>query len=34
MARVLILKVHITEKLNIKMEKKLKANVWWALCGD
>jgi hypothetical protein len=22
------------EKNNIKMEKKLKANVLWALCGD
>jgi hypothetical protein len=34
MARVLIPKVHINEKINIIMEKTLKTNVEWALCGD
>jgi hypothetical protein len=33
-ARVSIPKVHIIEKLNIKIEKNVKNNVEWALCGD
>jgi hypothetical protein len=34
MARILVPKVHINEKIKIIMEKKLKTNVLWALCGD
>jgi hypothetical protein len=33
-ARILVPKVHINEKINTKMKKKLKNNVEWDLCGD
>jgi hypothetical protein len=32
--RVLVPKVHINGKINIRMKKKLKTNVEWALCDD
>jgi hypothetical protein len=35
MARILVPKIHINEKINITMAKKmLKTNVEWAICGD
>jgi hypothetical protein len=33
-AKILIPKVHVNGKINIRMEKMLKTNVQWALCGD